>query len=49
MKNTDILYYYNSINETIVKVCQFKSNHNLGCLLLDKDNIRILILGGKIH
>ena len=46
-KNSDILYYYNSINETIVKVCQFKNNHNSGCLLLDKDNNRILILGGK--
>ena len=46
-KNSDILYFYNSINETIVKVCQFKNSHNSGCLLLDKENSRILILGGK--
>ena len=46
-KNSDILYYYNPINETIMKICQFKNSHNLGCLLLDEENNRILILGGK--
>ena len=46
-KNSDKLYYYNPINETIMKICQFKNSHNLGCLLLDEENNRILILGGK--
>ena len=46
-KNTDILFFYNSINETIIKVCQFNSGHQLGCLLLDQENNRIFILGGK--
>jgi len=48
-KNCDILYYYNSINETIIKLCQFKHSHHLGCLLLDQENNRILILGGKTN
>jgi hypothetical protein len=48
-KNCDILFYYNSINETIIKLCQFKNSHHLGCLLLDQENNRILILGGKTN
>ena len=46
-KNTDQLYYYNPINETIMKIGQFKNSHNLGCLLLDEEKNKILILGGK--
>ena len=48
-KNCDILFYYNSINETIIKICQFKYSHHLGCLLLDQENNRILIFGGKTN
>ena len=46
-KNSDLLYYYNSLNETIFKICKFKYPHNQGCLLLDKENARIFALGGK--
>ena len=46
-KNSDQLYYYNPINETIMKICQFRNSHNLGCLLLDEENNKILIIGGK--
>ena len=46
-KNCDILYYYNPINETMIKVCKFNNGHNLGCLLLDQENNRILVIGGK--
>ena len=46
-KNSDQLYYYNPINETIMKICQFKNSHNLGCLLLDEENNKIIIIGGK--
>ena len=46
-KNNDMLYYYNSLNETLVKLCQFKNSHNSGCLLLDQENSKIFIIGGK--
>ena len=46
-KNNDMLYYYNSLNETLIKLCQFKNSHNSGCLLLDKENNQILVIGGK--
>ena len=46
-KNNDMLYYYNSLNETMIKLCQFKNSHNSGCLLLDQENHQILIIGGK--
>ena len=45
--NCDNLFYYYPINETLVSVCKFKKEHNLGCLLLDQENNRILIIGGK--
>ena len=46
-KNNDMLYYYNSLNETLIKLCQFKNSHNSGCLLLDQENNQILVIGGK--
>ena len=30
-----------------MKICQFRNSHNLGCLLLDEENNKILIIGGK--
>ena len=48
-KDCNILFYYNSINETIIKLCEFKHSHHLGCLLLDQENNKILILGGKTN
>ena len=44
-KNTDILYYYDKKYEIIIKLCQFNSSHESGCLLLDKD--KIFIFSGK--
>jgi hypothetical protein len=46
-ENTDILYYYYPINETLTKLCKFNNGHSLGCLLLDHENNRLLIIGGK--
>ena len=40
-KNANILYYYDKKYEFIIKLCQFTSNHNSGCLLLDKYKIFI--------
>ena len=46
-KNTDILYYYNSKYDTINKLCKLNNKHDNGSLLLDKENNRLFILGGK--
>ena len=46
-KNSDILYYYNSKYDTINKICKFNYNHDNGNLLLDKENNRLFVLGGK--
>ena len=46
-KNTNILYYYNAINEQIIKVCQFNTGHFGGSLLLDSKFNRIFVFSGK--
>ena len=46
-KNSDILYYYNSKYDTINKICKFNYSHDNGNLLLDKENNRLFVLGGK--
>ena len=43
--NTNILYYYDKEHDMILKLCQFTSSHQLGCLLLDKN--KIFIFSGK--
>ena len=46
-KNTNILYYFNAINETIFNVCQFNECHNEGNMLLDRKYNRLFVFGGK--
>ena len=46
-KNTNILYYYNAINETLSNICEFNNNHKEGNMLLDKKNNRIFVFSGK--
>ena len=46
-KNTNILYYYNAINEQLIKVCQFNTGHIGGSLLLDSKYNRIFVFSGK--
>ena len=46
-KKLDILYYYNSQNETINKICKFNNSHDNGSLMLEKEYNRIFVLGGK--
>ena len=46
-KFSNLLYYYNGINETIIKVCEFNYQHHEGSLLLDTVNNRIFVFSGK--
>ena len=43
--DTNIFYYYDKEHDMIIKLCQFSSSHQLGCLLLDKN--KIFIFSGK--
>ena len=43
----DTLYFYNSQNETINKVCKFNNSHDNGSLMLDKEYNRLFVFGGK--
>ena len=46
-EKTDTLYYYNSLTETISKICKLNYGHNNGSIKYDENNLRIYILGGK--
>ena len=46
-KKSDVLYYYNPKYDTWNKICTFNSEHDNGCLLLDKEFNRIFVFGGK--
>ena len=43
----DTLYYYNSKNNTISKICKFHSGHDNGNILIDDKRGNIFIFGGK--
>ena len=46
-KRSNILYYYNSINETLNKICQFNNGHYKGSLLFDSERNRIFVFSGN--
>ena len=46
-EKTDILYYYNSLTNTISKICRFNNNHDNGGIFLDKATNSLYVLGGK--
>ena len=46
-KRTNILYYYNALNDSINRICKFNDSHDNGSLLLDKNNNRIFVFSGK--
>ena len=46
-KKTNILYYYNALNDSINRICKFNDSHDNGSLLLDKNNNRIFVFSGK--
>ena len=46
-EKTDILYYFNSENKTISKICKFNSGHDNGNILYDDKNNILYVFGGK--
>ena len=46
-EKTDILYYYNSLTNTISKICRFNNNHDNGGIFLDNATNCLYVLGGK--
>ena len=46
-EKTDTLYYYNSKENIISKICKFNSGHNNGNILYDNKNNNIFVFGGK--
>ena len=46
-EKTDILYFYNSLTNSISKICKFNSSHDNGSLFLDDTYNCLYILGGK--
>ena len=46
-KSSNILYYYNLINETLIKICQYNNDHYKGSLLLDSEHNRIFLFSGN--
>ena len=46
-EKTDTLYFFNSRNNTISKICKFNSGHNNGNLLYDEKNDILFVFGGK--
>ena len=43
----DSLYYFNSQNKTISKICKFKSSHDNGNILYDDKNDILFVFEGK--
>ena len=46
-EKTDILYYYNSLTNTISKICKFNTSHDNGGIFLDNTTNCLYVLGGK--
>ena len=46
-ENTDTLYYYDSLNNSIYKICKFNNSHNNGSLMYDEDDKILYVFGGK--
>ena len=46
-EKTDTLYYYNSKENIISKICKFNLGHNNGNILYDTKNNNIFVFGGK--
>ena len=46
-EKTDSLYYFNSQNRTISKICKFNSGHDNGNILYDDKNDILFVFGGK--
>ena len=46
-EKVDTLYYFNSLNDTITKICKFNSGHDNGNILYDEKNNNLYVFGGK--
>ena len=46
-EKTDILYFYNSLSNSISKICKFNSSHDNGSLFLDNTSNCLYVFGGK--
>ena len=46
-EKTDVLYFYNSLNNTISKICKFNTGHDNGSLFLDTNSNCLYVFGGK--
>ena len=46
-EKTDILYYYNSLTNSISKICKFNSGHDNGSLFFDSASNCLYVFGGK--
>ena len=46
-ENTDALYYYDSMYNSIYKICKFNNSHNNGSLMYDEDDKCLYAFGGK--
>jgi len=46
-EKTDTLYYFNSKNNTISKICKFNTGHDNGSLLVDEKSNILYVFGGK--
>ena len=47
-EKSDVLYFYNSLTNTISKICKFNCGHDNGSLFFDSDNNCLYVFGGKI-
>ena len=46
-EKTDVLYFYNSLTNTISKICKFNNSHDNGSLFLDTTSNCLYVFGGK--
>ena len=46
-EKTDVLYFYNSLTDSISKICKFNNSHDNGSFLFDNVNKCLYVFGGK--
>ena len=46
-EKTDVLYFYNSLTDSVSKICKFNFCHDNGSLFFDSGNDALFVFGGK--
>ena len=46
-EKTDVLYFYNSLTDSVTKICKFNFCHDNGSLFFDSGNDALFVFGGK--